>query len=68
MEMIDGHALVLSLMTAAMLASLISRLIARPLYETLAMHMVAVLKNPPVTEVAAPLEPDAPPAAEKTSR
>lgn len=45
MEMIDGHAMVLSLMSAAMLASLISRMIARPLYETLALHMVAELKK-----------------------
>lgn len=40
MEMVDGHALVLSLMTAAMLASLISRLMTRPLYEVLATHMI----------------------------
>ena len=36
MEMVDGHALVLSLMTSAMLASGISRLISAPLYSTLA--------------------------------
>ncbi|MDD5334135.1 MAG: chloride channel protein [Rhodoferax sp.] len=36
MEMVDGHALVLSLMTSAMLASVISRLISAPLYSTLA--------------------------------
>ena len=41
MEMVDGHAMVLSLMAGAMLASLISRLMAPPLYETLARHMVA---------------------------
>ena len=40
MEMVDGHAMVLSLMAAAMLASLISRMISRPLYDTLAEHMV----------------------------
>jgi H+/Cl- antiporter ClcA len=40
MEMVDGHAMVLSLMTAAMLASLVSKMISRPLYETLAEHMV----------------------------
>jgi H+/Cl- antiporter ClcA len=40
MEMIDGHSMVLSLMAAAMLASLISRTISRPLYATLAEHMV----------------------------
>ncbi len=36
MEMVDGHALVLSLMTSAMMASGISRLIGAPLYSTLA--------------------------------
>ena len=41
MEMVDGHAMVLSLMAAAMLASLLSRMISRPLYDTLADHMVA---------------------------
>jgi H+/Cl- antiporter ClcA len=40
MEMIDGHAMVLSLMATAMLASLVSRMISRPLYDTLAQHMV----------------------------
>ncbi len=67
MEMIDGHALVLSLMAAAMLASLISRLIARPLYETLALHMVAVLKAAPApspqpepVEAEKPAPPTAP--------
>ncbi len=54
MEMIDGHALVLSLMAAAMLSSLISRLIAKPLYETLAAHMVAVLKTPAAPDPPAP--------------
>ncbi|QHI98736.1 chloride channel protein [Xylophilus rhododendri] len=41
MEMVDGHSMVLSLMAAAMLASLLSRLMTRPLYETLADFMVA---------------------------
>jgi H+/Cl- antiporter ClcA len=41
MEMVDGHSMVLSLMAAAMLASLVSRMISRPLYDTLAEHMVA---------------------------
>lgn len=36
MEMVDGHAMVLSLMTSAMLASGISRLFSAPLYSTLA--------------------------------
>jgi H+/Cl- antiporter ClcA len=36
MEMVDGHALVLSLMSAALLASGVSRLISTPLYSALA--------------------------------
>ncbi|VWX61941.1 H+/Cl-antiporter ClcA [Burkholderiales bacterium 8X] len=46
MEMVDGHAMVLSLMAAAMLASLVSRMISRPLYDTLAEHMVAAVRKP----------------------
>jgi len=45
MEMVDGHAMVLSLMTGAMLASLISRMLTRPLYETLADAMVAGVRG-----------------------
>jgi H+/Cl- antiporter ClcA len=41
MEMVDGHAMVLSLMACAMGASLVARMISRPLYEVLAEHMVA---------------------------
>ncbi|GKS76296.1 chloride channel protein [Acidovorax sp. SUPP950] len=40
MEMVDGHAMVLSLMASAMLASLVSRMLVRPLYETLAEHLL----------------------------
>ena len=40
MEMIDGRPMVLSLMASAMLASLISRMISRPLYGTLAEMML----------------------------
>ena len=51
MEMVDGHAMVLSLMAAAMLASLLSRLITRSLYAALADHMVrqavATSSSPP---------------------
>lgn len=36
MEMVDGHAMVLSLMTVAMLSSLVSRLLSRPLYSAMA--------------------------------
>lgn len=49
MEMVDGHSMVLSLMAAAMLASLVSRMVARPLYETLADHMLSLLPKPPST-------------------
>jgi H+/Cl- antiporter ClcA len=43
MEMVDGHSMVLSLMASAMLASLISRMISRPVYDTLATHMLRTL-------------------------
>ena len=56
MEMVDGHALVLSLMASAMIASMISRMIARPLYESLALHMLNVAR-------AAMPQPEATPAA-----
>lgn len=65
MEMIDGHAMVLSLMSAAMLASLISRLIARPLYDTLATHMVTELHESEAqarTPAASQVEPATAPA------
>jgi H+/Cl- antiporter ClcA len=46
MEMINGRSMVLSLMAAAMLASVISRLISRPLYHTLSTLMIqAALKS-----------------------
>jgi H+/Cl- antiporter ClcA len=45
MEMVDGHSMVLSLMASAMLASLVSRMISRPLYDTLAEHMLALLAS-----------------------
>ncbi|MDO5625386.1 MAG: chloride channel protein [Pseudomonadota bacterium] len=41
MEMIDGRPMVLSLMAVAMVSATISRMISRPLYETLAMRMLA---------------------------
>ncbi len=41
MEMIDGHSMVLSLMACALLASGVSRMISRPLYEALAEFMVS---------------------------
>ena len=57
MEMVDGRAMVLSLMMAAMLASLLSRMISRPLYATLADHMIAGLQPPPPTAAQAETPP-----------
>lgn len=55
MEMVDGHSMVLSLMACAMLASLVSRMISRPLYESLAEHMLTMAIGPLV-----PPDPDDP--------
>lgn len=65
MEMVDGRAMVLSLMMAAMLASLLSRLLCRPLYETLADYMVAGLPQPKEAKTAT--APIPPPAATSTA-
>ncbi|MEH3085338.1 MAG: chloride channel protein [Xylophilus ampelinus] len=46
MEMVDGHAMVLSLMAAAMLSSLISRMLSQPLYSALASHMLQRAAEP----------------------
>ena len=46
MEMVDGHAMVLSLMAAALGASLISRLLAVPLYPALAQMQLKRLPQP----------------------
>ncbi|WP_298835192.1 chloride channel protein [uncultured Piscinibacter sp.] len=46
MEMVDGHAMVLSLMACALVASGISRLISRPLYPTLARLQLERLPPP----------------------
>ncbi len=40
MEMTDGHGMVLSLMACALLASLVSRMISRPLYSTMSVLMM----------------------------
>jgi H+/Cl- antiporter ClcA len=58
MEMVDGHAMVLSLMACAMIASLVSRMISRPLYESLADHMLTMAIGPLVRP-----EPEPPAAA-----
>jgi H+/Cl- antiporter ClcA len=64
MEMVDGHSMVLSLMAAAMLASLVSRMISRPLYDTLAEHMVgraiSSTGSGGSTEPVHPTSPEAP--------
>ncbi len=59
MEMVDGHAMVLSLMAVAMIASLVSRLITKPLYETLAERMLAALPGaaPDSTDPTPPPSP-----------
>ncbi|MFM0335663.1 chloride channel protein [Paraburkholderia fungorum] len=66
MEMINGHALVISLMATALIASRVSRLFAPPLYESLAERYMAPLPQPapaPVPEVPEVEVPE--PAAEQ---
>lgn len=46
MEMVDGHALVLSLMASALVASGVSRLISAPLYSSLAQLQLSRLPKP----------------------
>jgi H+/Cl- antiporter ClcA len=43
MEMVDGHAMVLSLMACALIASGVSRLLSRPLYGALAAMQLSLL-------------------------
>jgi H+/Cl- antiporter ClcA len=43
MEMVDGHGMVLSLMTCALIASGVARLLSPPLYATLARAQLARL-------------------------
>jgi H+/Cl- antiporter ClcA len=45
MEMTDGHSMVLSLMACALLASLVARMISRPLYSTMALLMTRSLRE-----------------------
>lgn len=49
MEMVDGHAMVLSLMACALIASGVSRVLSRPLYATLAQVQLRRLPKPPGT-------------------
>ena len=44
MEMVDGYAMLLGLMSCALLASLVSRMVSRPLYATIADQLVARLE------------------------
>ena len=54
MEMTDGHSMVLSLMGCALVASLLSRMVSRPLYSSMAeMMWAAVVRTPPVPEAGA---------------
>ena len=52
MEMTDGHAMVLSLIGCALVASLVSRMVSRPLYATLCELMVQELHGRPNTPPA----------------
>ncbi|SAL16698.1 chloride channel protein [Caballeronia peredens] len=62
MEMINGHALVISLMATALISSRVSRLFAPPLYEALSERYMAPLEKPaPSPEVPV----DAAPAGTK---
>ncbi len=45
MEMTDGHSMVLSLMACALVASLVSRMISRPLYSTMSLLMMRSLRD-----------------------
>jgi len=57
MEMTDGHSMVLSLMACALVSSLVSRMISRPLYSTTALLMMRSLREASV----GPAVPAAPP-------
>lgn len=46
MEMIDGHEMVTSLMAVAMIAAVVSRLLSKPLYATLAQIHLATMSEP----------------------
>lgn len=55
MEMVSGHAMVLSLMACALLASGVSRLITRPLYPELAAGLgIPPRREPPASAHASP--------------
>jgi H+/Cl- antiporter ClcA len=70
MEMVDGHAMVLSLMACSLIASGISRILSRPLYPTLAQFQLARLPaaaapSPPPSTIK-PVVPSAAPSGTKS--
>ncbi|WP_442975461.1 hypothetical protein, partial [Salmonella enterica] len=67
MEMVAGHTMVLSLMASALLASLVSRQISRPLYESLAELQLRRLEGAAAGGRPAASEAEAP-AAEAAAR
>lgn len=62
MEMVDGHAMVLTLMGAALVASMVSRLVSRPLYPTLADLMLRQFTVPSAPAPSGPSPAPATPA------
>jgi H+/Cl- antiporter ClcA len=63
MEMVSGHAMVLSLMACSMVAAGVSRLVARPMYGQLALLLPLPPPEPPAPAAADPSAPAAAPAA-----
>lgn len=57
MEMINGHALVISLMATALIASRVSRVIAPPLYEALAHRYLTMPAAPAAADARSPGAP-----------
>jgi H+/Cl- antiporter ClcA len=65
MEMTDGHSMVLSLMSSALVASLVSRMISRPLYGTMTEFLLGRFDQPraePTPAQEVPSSPTPPPA------
>ncbi|MDE2372415.1 MAG: chloride channel protein, partial [Burkholderiales bacterium] len=63
MEMVDGHAMVLSLMASAYIASGVARILSKPLYPSLALQYLARMPPPEVAAVPAPAPVPVPPPA-----
>jgi H+/Cl- antiporter ClcA len=59
MEMVDGHAMVLSLMACALVASMVSRVLSAPLYPTLARLQLQRVPQPREEPDHRPHGPDA---------